>query len=110
MLKREIKEKLAQKSISLERYDIDDLAWTKEDAENLINTIMKDKIGILGGDVYKLTATRLEPLCDNWFCEPAKAESEEEYYLRSKVESLRYIKNYPIAAEEDIVFSITFTD
>jgi hypothetical protein len=110
MLKQKIKEKIVQKSISLERYGINDLAWSKEDAKNLINAIMKDKIGILGGDVYKLTPNRLEPLCDNWSCEPTKTESEEEYYFRSKSESLRYIENYPVQPEERIIFSITFTE
>jgi hypothetical protein len=37
-----------------------------------------DKIGILGGDVYKLTSKRLEPLSDNWSCEPREEESEED--------------------------------
>lgn len=110
MLKQEIKEKITQKSISLEGYGLNDLAWTKEDAKNLINSIMKDRIGILGGDVYKLTLNRLEPLYDNWACEPAATESKEEYYSRSKSESLKYIENYPVQAEKNIVFSITFTE
>ena len=49
MLKQEIKEKITQKSISLEEYGFNDLAWNKEDAEDLIHEIMKDEIGILGG-------------------------------------------------------------
>lgn len=110
MLKQEIKDKITQKSISLEGYGINDLAWSKEDAKNLINEIMKDKVGILGGDVYKLTPKRLEPLSDNWSCEPKETESEEEYYSRSKSESLKYIENYPVEPEEKIIFSITFTE
>jgi len=110
MLKQEIKDKITQKSISLERYGINDLAWNKEDAEALILEIMKDEIGILGGDIYKLTPTHLEFLPENWSCEANEKESEEEYYLRSKSESLKYIKNYPIQKEETILFSITFTE
>jgi len=110
MLKQEIKDKITQKSISLEGYGINDLAWSKEDAKRLINEIMKDKIGILGGDVYKLTPKRLEPLSDNWVCEPMETESEEEYHSRSKFESLKYIENYPIEPDEKIIFSITFTE
>lgn len=110
MLKQEIKDKITKKSISLEGYGINDLSWSKEDAKRLINEIMKDKIGILGGDVYKLTPKRLEPLSDNWSCEPSETESEEEYYSRSKSESLKYIENYPVEPEEKIIFSITFTE
>ena len=110
MLNQEIKEKITQKSISLEKYGINDLAWTKGDAKSLINEIMKNKIGILGGDIYKLTSNRLEPLYDNWSCEPTSTESEEAYFFRSKSESLRYIENYSVQTEEEIIFSITFTE
>ena len=110
MLKQEIKEKITQKSIPLEEYGFNNLAWNKEDAEDFIDKIMKDKIGILGGDVYRLTSTHLEPLSESWSCEPTEKESEEEYYLRSKCESLKYIKSYPVQPGEKILFSITFTE
>ena len=106
----ETKKKIKQKSISLEKYGLNDLAWSKEDALDLLNSIMEDNIGILGGDVYKLSLQRLEPLYDNWSCKPNNSETEVEYYLRSKVESLKYIENYPIQPNEKIVFSITFTE
>ena len=110
MLKQEIKEKIIQKSLTLEKYGLNDLAWGKEDAKDLIQALMKDHIGILGGDVYRLKLDRLEPVYDNWSCEPMKAESEEEYYARSKAESLNYIENYSIEHGENIIFSITFTE
>lgn len=56
------KEKIIKKSLSLEKYGLNELAWNKENAKNLIRIIMKDPIGIVGGDVYKLTSNRLEPL------------------------------------------------
>jgi len=105
-----IKEKIIEKAIFLEKYGLYDLAWSKKDAQTLINSIIKDKIGILGGDVYELTPHHLKPLYDNWSCEPYEAESLEEYYLRSKTESLSYIEKYPMHSEEKIVFSITFTE
>lgn len=102
--------KIKEKAISLERYGINDFAWKKEDAQVFINSIMKDQIGILGGDVYKLTQNQLEPLYDNWSCEILENESQEEYYLRSKTESLTYIENYRHSPDEKIVFSMTFTE
>jgi hypothetical protein len=110
MLNQVVKERIMQKSVPLEGYGVNDLAWNKEDAENLIDEIMEDKIGILGGDVYRLTSTHLEPLPENWSCEPTEKESKEEYYIRSKSESLKYIKNYPVQPGEKILFSITFTE
>ena len=106
----QIKEKIFNKAISLEKYGINNLAWNKEDAIALIDSIMCDKVGILGGDVYKLSSRRLEPLYDNWSFEPFKNESQKEYHLRSKIESLKYIKSYPIQLTEIIIFSIIFTE
>lgn len=39
-----------------------------------------------------------------------KTETEEQYYIRSKIEALNYIENYSIEHEENIIFSITFTE
>ena len=103
------RETIIKNSISLEKYGINNLAWSKIDAQQLIHLIDKDKVGILGGDVYKLTST-LESLSDNWSCEPVESESEEEFNARSKQESLKYIKNYPVEKGEKILFSIIFTE
>ena len=105
-----IREKINQKSISLENYELNDLAWTKEDALALIDSIINDEIGILGGDVCKITSSHLEFLYDNWSCEIDENELKEKYYSRSKIESKKYIENYPVNPEEGIIFSITFTD
>ncbi len=110
MLKQEIKEKILQNAVSLKEYVINDLAWKREDAKSLIQEIITDKIGILGGDIYKLSHNRLKPLSDNWTCEPNETESEEECYFRSKSESLKYIEEYPVEQEENILFSITLTE
>ena len=110
MTEQNVEDKILQKSLSLEKYGLNDLAWNKVDAKKFIQAIMKDRIGILGGDVYKLKQDRLEPLYDNWSCEPQNTESEEEYYTRSKSESLNYIENYFVENGESVVFSITFTE
>ena len=109
MLDYAINKKIITKCTLLKKYGINDLAWNKEDARVLINSIMKDKIGIIGGDVYDLTSG-FKPLCDNWLCEPINFELEEEYYIRSKLKALNYIDNFPVLSEEKIVFSMTFTE
>lgn len=95
-MNKELKDKLNKKAISLESYGINDLAWNKEDALALITSIMSDRIGILGGDVYKINSGSLEPLYDNWSYEFNEMESKEIQNTRSKIKSLNYIKNYPI--------------
>lgn len=110
MISDKLRQKIMNKVISLEKFGINDLAWHKRDVTNLINSLMGDDIGILGGDVYRLTGKQLQPTYDNWACEPNNQESLKDYYSRSKRESLSYIENYPIEDEENIVFSITFTE
>jgi len=103
-------EKIRKKAIPLEKYGMNDFAWEKVDALELIKSLMNDKIGILGGDLYKITENHLTPLYDNWSCDPFENETEEKYFFRSKILSQQYIENYPVQFGERIIFSITFTE
>ncbi|WP_068469659.1 Imm40 family immunity protein [Candidatus Protochlamydia phocaeensis] len=110
MIKSEIKQKILARTVSLEKIGIRDLAWNQEDIKNLINSIMFDDIGILGGNVYKIEDENIIPLSDNWSCDPKANEKREEYYLRSKIVSKKYIEKYPVKDNEIILFSLVFTD
>ena len=103
-------EKIIEKVISLEEHGLNDLAWSKEDAINLIQSIMKDRVGILGGDVCELTSNRLKFCGDNWACRRIQTESEEAYNLRSKIKSLQYIEKYPVPPNKKIIFVLVFTE
>lgn len=107
MLKKEIREKITKNSVLLEKYGLNELAWSREDAQDLIRDIMNDYIGILGGDVYVLKNDRLEALSDNWYCDLVDTEED---FKKSKIKALDYIKNYDIENNESIIFSITFTE
>jgi hypothetical protein len=110
MLNQTLKEKILKNSISLEKLGLCDLAWNKTDALEVIRSIEKDKIGILGGDVYRLNLSRVEPTYENWYCNPRERETEEEYYLRSKIKALQYIEEFQVNRGDPIVFSLTFTE
>jgi len=105
-----IKDKILENSVSLENFGLNDLVWKKEDAKNLITSLMNDAIGILGGDVYKIYSDKVEPLYDNWSCEPNDSETRTEYFLRSKQKALEYITNYPNHSNDNVKFSLVFTD
>lgn len=109
-MEQEIEKKITKDAISLEDFGMNELAWRKEEAEKLITSLMNDDIGILGGDIYKLYSGRVEPLYDNWSCDPLKNESREEYFLRSKSQALNYISKYPVSHDSNIIFAIIFTD
>lgn len=104
------KKQIVEHATSLEEYGLNDLAWKKDEAISLIKSLMAEKIGILGGDIFKIDSHRLIPLYDNWSCQPNKNESEDQFNLKSKLESLKYIEKYPVSVGEKIVFAITFTE
>jgi hypothetical protein len=87
---------------------LNDFAWEKQDAIELIKSLMMDQIGILGGDVYQIITNELIPICDNWSCESIELQNEE--FLKIKISSIKYLENYPILDGENIVFSIMFTE
>lgn len=110
MIRDELRQKILKKSIPLEKFGINDFSWEKIDAIEMINLIQNEKIGILGGDVYRLEKDRLISTYDNWFFEPEAEESINSFNLRSKKESIKYIENYPIEPGEKILFAIVFTE
>jgi len=75
----------------------------------MVQSILNDPIGILGGDVNRLSSHRLEPLYDNWYCEPLPQESEKSFFVRGKEKTLQYISTYPVKDGDDIIFSVCFT-
>lgn len=105
-----IKEKILESAISLESFGMYELAWTQDKAIKLIETIMHDEIGILGGDVYNIIDGKPKPTYDNWYCEPMSGESNSDFFLRSKIESLKYINEYFVDLNETFIFSLTFTE
>ena len=102
--------KIIDKAKSLNKFGIDDIAWGKKEAKNLIISLMEDDIGILGGDVYKLDSEHLISLGDGWATDPNEGESKQNYFSRSKMHALDYINRYPIKDSESILFAIVFTE
>lgn len=112
MISDELFEKISEKVILLEKYYLGDLAWKKEDALNLLNSLIQDEdeIGISGGDVYEIESDHLYPAYENWSCKLRPGESRKDFYIRSQKESLDYISKYSISHNKNILFSITFSD
>lgn len=109
MLSQKLIDKIEQRQISLKEFELNDRAYSKDDAIDLIKSIMNDEIGIWGGDVLQLVDNRLNPLSDNWYSEPKINESKEEFFFRSKSESLKYIESYS-SNVEGIIFTLVFTE
>jgi hypothetical protein len=56
MIEIEVRNKILSKAIFLDKFGLNDLAWSKQDALELIYLLLNDEIGILGGDVYIIEA------------------------------------------------------
>jgi hypothetical protein len=147
-MQKNTKDKIIQRAILLSKFCMNDTAWKKKDALELVNNILDDEsFGILGGEVYKVHIRNftdnndkllsiknlenshrqeveendtpiflspviydLQTLGDNWSCEPIAHETKKEFFLRSKLETLKYIKSYPVLQGDLIIFSISFTE
>jgi hypothetical protein len=89
-----ITDTLIKKAYSLESIGINELAWKKEDAIQVIKELIEIKKAILGGDVYKKNKKLIQPTYDSWYCEMNSNENIDDFSLRSINKSIDYIKNY----------------
>jgi hypothetical protein len=107
-----IPKNLKKKGIYLADWDVNRLAWEKKEALDVINYFLNysDEVGIIGGDVYKLSNNQLIPLYDNWSCDDKVNESNKDYNVRSLLEAKKYIENYSINSEDKTLFSFVFSD
>ncbi len=108
MIDLDLKNKILKTSVYLYGYGINGFAWNKKDALIMIESILNDEIGILGGDVFVFT-DELKSTYNNWHSDPKSGESINDFYRRSKLESLLYITNFR-EEDENILFSIVFTE
>ena len=109
-MKNFLERKISENAISLSEFGLQEFAWGKEAALQLVRSLLDEDVGILGGDVYEIKQEHLTPLYDNWSCEPEQSETKEDYIYRSKAVALSYISQYHIPAEEKVVFTMTFIE
>ncbi len=86
-----ISNELLKKGISLLSLGINEYAWDKDNIKEIFEELSKRKIGILGGDVYKIENENIKMTFDSWYM---NKDSSEEFYQKSKLRALRYIEDY----------------
>ena len=105
----EIPEPLRSQGISLEDLDIDEVAWGKGDALEVIESLRGTKIAILGGDVYRSESWGLAPTYDSWLCDRMEGEQAFEYAQRTRHEARAYIETYGAGQDGNVLFSLRFS-
>ncbi len=104
-----LSEELIDSSIDLnEQFGVNEIAWSHKDCSKVLDYCKDNMIGILGGDIYKITSLEdIEQTYINWSCDPQPGESKEQYVYRSIEKSANEIqKNQTV----DFIFVFVFAD
>jgi len=109
MLPREIPERLRSLGIPLENQDVDDLAWNKADALDVIDSLKGTKVAILGGDVYRSEPWGFVPAYDNWTCIRMEGELASEYARRTRQVAATFVQEYDDDQASNVFFALRFS-
>lgn len=82
---------------------INDVAYTKLAALELLLSFEKQSVPVLGGDVFLLNNDVPILTYDSWYCNRNRQETEEEYVFRSCKVAYDYISQYEA---ENAIFSL----
>ena len=106
--------KLSQKwidiAVNLGSIGVNQLAWNRKDALDLLQNIQEADIGILGGDLYVQEGDSISSTGDNWYCERIPDEDDQSYYARSKLESIQFINKKTDIEDENSLFVLVMTE
>lgn len=99
-------ENILKSGLSLkEEMGVNNWAFHKTEALNVLNELLKLQVPILGGDVCEKIDDVIQYNYDNWHCDRVKNESENDYIERSIRHTQKYIENYPKKDSENIFFA-----
>ena len=92
-------ETLLLRAKSLESLVLQENAWTKNDALELLAQLEGTDVAVLGGDVYSVSSGRLEPSYESWFCERRPREGLFAYAERSQQKAKAFLRAFPDLSE-----------
>ena len=93
-------DELLKKGHSLHEAGINNWAFLKKDALEVLNRFEELNVFILGGDVYVLSYDFFQPNYDDWHCNRFSNETDIEFLKRSIKIAKEFIMNYNIAYTE----------
>jgi hypothetical protein len=100
---------LLHKGYSLKQNGVNEIAWKKVDAYQVIEFLMKSGYAILGGDVYTKEGGNFIPTYDSWFINKQEKISWENFILKSKEKALAYIEHYYSVNGSDYLYVLVFS-
>ncbi len=103
-LNRILSSELLQQGVDLKSLGINEYAWDSDTIKKVFDELARKRIGILGGDVYKISGNRIEVTCDNWY---ANHDGSDDFYQKSRIIALEYIDKYEKNNCGKYIYSIT---
>jgi hypothetical protein len=86
--------KLLKRGLSLDGIGVNNWAFSKESALNILDRFEELQVTILGGDVLELINGNIQHNYDNWYCNKLPDETDIEFARRSIIVAREYIKKY----------------
>ena len=104
----EIPEHLRSLALTPRDGELDEPAWTPDDALVVVETLVGVEIAVAGGRVYRREAWGTEPTNDEWSCTRLPGEGVAEYVQRSRGAAIAYIQTYGEDHGGDVCFVLRF--
>ena len=82
---------IVSRAVPLASEGVEDVAWCREDALEVIRLARDAQFAILGGDVWMRQGKRWVPTYDTWACDRDQEESLEAFSARSCDKASAYV-------------------
>jgi hypothetical protein len=105
-----IPETIKANAISLQNIGVNDVAWLRSDALELLKTLEGSAIAVLGGDVLKKVRENYKYNYDHWSSDIKPGEQWAAYAARSRKETQDYIESYPDNGNGEYIYCLIFTE
>jgi len=87
-------------------FGMNEWAFSRVVALQVIEALCAIKVPILGGDIYRVMNGRPCATGDSWFCSSRASESLDAFIVRSCNESMKYLEEYDITYSDDTLIVI----
>lgn len=101
---------IVSRAVPLASEGVEEIAWRREDALEVIRLARDAQLGILGGDVWMRQGSKWVPTYDTWACDRESNESLEAFAARSCDKASAYLAEYPEGAQGAFVYVLVFAD
>ncbi len=96
---------IIEAGISLEELGIYEMAWKIDEIKKIIELLRKEKVPVLGGDVYKIVDDKIESTYDSWFL---NNNGQFDFIEKSLDKSISYIEEYELINYGKNIYVLVF--